>query len=317
MPTSTKKALVLSGGSVKGAFQAGAVKAILDKGYRPDYLYGISVGSLNSTFMAHEAAKQFAEKGLVDWKKVGTELWGFWENEITGPEKLIKKRCSLLLFLKLNWGLVFKNFDAMLDTKPLHDLVKRMIDPEMLKKCPVPLRVGTVNVSSAEIVYADPSMDNFLSYVLASTSIPIMMPAEMIGNVAYVDGGVRDVAPYSKAINDGADELVGVVCQAQNLDKTDFNHKDLLKLVSRIMDIEVNETVNNDIKQINKINEFLKADTDTLTGPLAKYKQIENMLVRPEKDIPVDIENFTQTDILNMLNSGYEAALHQIGDKTW
>jgi predicted acylesterase/phospholipase RssA len=45
----TKKALVLSGGSVKGAFQAGALKAVFETGYAPEIITGISVGSLNGT----------------------------------------------------------------------------------------------------------------------------------------------------------------------------------------------------------------------------------------------------------------------------
>jgi NTE family protein len=313
----TKKALVLSGGSVKGAFQAGAVKAIVDKGYCPDYLYGISVGSLNSTFIAHEVAKQFSAKGYVDWKDVGTELWAFWQNEITGPEKLIKKSSNLWLFLKLNWGLVFKDFNAILDTKPLHELVNEKINLDMLRKCPVPLNVGTVNINSGEIVYVNPSVDNFLSYVLASTAIPIMMPAEMIANVPYLDGGIRDVAPLGRAINDGVDEIVAVACQAQNLDATSFNHKDLLKLTERLMDIIVNETINNDLKLINKINGLLAAQPNIAGTPFENYKTVENYLVRPETDIPIDIESFTQKDVINMLNAGYQAALNQLGDKTW
>ncbi len=43
-----KRALVLGGGAIKGAYQAGAIKVLLNKGFAPDHLYGISVGSLNA-----------------------------------------------------------------------------------------------------------------------------------------------------------------------------------------------------------------------------------------------------------------------------
>ena len=38
------KILVLAGGSVKGAFQAGVMKAMMERGYQPDAVYGVSAG---------------------------------------------------------------------------------------------------------------------------------------------------------------------------------------------------------------------------------------------------------------------------------
>jgi|GEM_PF-5766007 len=35
-----KKALVLSGGSIKGAFQAGAIKVVLESGFKLDIIIG-------------------------------------------------------------------------------------------------------------------------------------------------------------------------------------------------------------------------------------------------------------------------------------
>ncbi|MGA7329088.1 MAG: patatin-like phospholipase family protein [Rhodomicrobium sp.] len=42
-----KRAFAFGGGSIKGAYQAGVIKVLLDKGFIPDYLYGISAGSLS------------------------------------------------------------------------------------------------------------------------------------------------------------------------------------------------------------------------------------------------------------------------------
>ena len=46
--------LVLAGGSVKGAFQAGVIKALFEKGYRPDAIYGVSAGSLNAAYLVNQ-----------------------------------------------------------------------------------------------------------------------------------------------------------------------------------------------------------------------------------------------------------------------
>ena len=47
------KFLVLGGGSIKGAWQAGAIRAVLESGYQPDFITGISVGSINGPFLVN------------------------------------------------------------------------------------------------------------------------------------------------------------------------------------------------------------------------------------------------------------------------
>jgi NTE family protein len=69
--TTDSKALVLGGGALKGAFQAGAVMALLENGFRPDALYGISVGGLNAAFLTTEANRQMADTGRIDWPRAG------------------------------------------------------------------------------------------------------------------------------------------------------------------------------------------------------------------------------------------------------
>lgn len=54
----SKKAFVLSGGSIKGAFQAGVLTDLLTSNkFRPDAIYGTSVGSLNGAFIADRAGR--------------------------------------------------------------------------------------------------------------------------------------------------------------------------------------------------------------------------------------------------------------------
>ncbi|WP_310590414.1 patatin-like phospholipase family protein [Dyadobacter sp. NIV53] len=56
------KALVLGGGSMKGAFQVGVIQAVLENGFEPEMIYGISVGALNATFLTNETGIQLKEK---------------------------------------------------------------------------------------------------------------------------------------------------------------------------------------------------------------------------------------------------------------
>lgn len=73
-----KKAFVLSGGSIKGAFQADALADLLtSKTFIPDAIYGTSVGSLNGALIADRAGRYVNAGNEVDWVSIGNELQNF------------------------------------------------------------------------------------------------------------------------------------------------------------------------------------------------------------------------------------------------
>lgn len=51
------RALVLSGGGGRGAYQVGVVKALYESGMRFDYIFGASVGGLNAVMIAQGELK--------------------------------------------------------------------------------------------------------------------------------------------------------------------------------------------------------------------------------------------------------------------
>ncbi|MHA2033329.1 MAG: patatin-like phospholipase family protein, partial [Candidatus Kariarchaeaceae archaeon] len=142
----TKKALVLSGGSVKGAFQAGAVKAVLETGFAPEIITGISVGSLNGTFITNEVGRYLREEPgkKIDWSKIGQALYDFWREKITGPNSIVKKRNKIILFLQV----VFNNFQGVTDSKPIDTFIDQTISMENINASGIELAVGTVNLLS-------------------------------------------------------------------------------------------------------------------------------------------------------------------------
>ncbi len=82
------RALVLSGGSIKGAFQAGAVAEILGSGFTPDAIYGVSVGGLNGAFLADRAGRAAIRNEPPDWAKIGEDLATFWKEKITSFDEI-------------------------------------------------------------------------------------------------------------------------------------------------------------------------------------------------------------------------------------
>lgn len=129
----TKKVLILAGGSIKGAFQAGAFQALIENGYRPDFIYGVSVGSLNGAFVCNEAGKQDIDSvENLDWNLIAQNLTSFWARNIAQPADIAVRTKDVSLFAHI----LFERFHGLLNTTPIQNLIKKTIEVHNLKKEP-------------------------------------------------------------------------------------------------------------------------------------------------------------------------------------
>ena len=284
------KILVLAGGSVKGAFQAGVIKALFEQGYQPDAIYGVSAGSLNAAYLVNQFGQQANAHLPISYPQAAQDLWDFWELRITHPQSLSK---PFNLF-ELGWSALTKKFKGLVDTSPLRDLLQDVLQSRNLSASPVGLKVGAVNVLDGAMHYVDPSFENFQEYLLASSAVPILMPVVKINGEtrkSYLDGGLRDVAPLQKAIQDGATEVVVIACHTEMIEGGDFDSGDLLALVDRVMDIAVNEILNADLRM--------------------QRSEVKLRIIRPKQGLSIDIQHFTKMDIRRMLEMGYAQGMSE------
>lgn len=301
------KILVLAGGSVKGAYQAGVVRAVFEAGFRPDAIYGISAGSMNASFLVNNFGIQALENdGNIDFPQAAVDLSEFWVKNINTPESLALRRGTY----DLGMSAIRRNFEGLLDTTPLRDILHNNIQIRNLNSSPIQLKVGAVDIMNGSIIYADPTYEHFLDYVMASYAIPILMPVVNIGGLrkmAFLDGGLRDVAPIRKAMNDGATEIVCIACHTRNIEGGDFPYGNLLALVDRVMDIAVNECLNADLDWAEFRNECLPLDgSEGEFGILKGQSRIKLKIIRPQKPLNIDIQGFDQEDIQRMILLGYQ-----------
>ena len=291
------KALVLGGGSLKGAWQVGVVQAVLESGFVPEMVYGVSVGALNASYIANEAGRQFIENKHIDWPQVSKKLIEFWIKNITQPSSIATMRSKLTL----GFDTVMSRFDGLLDTTPLHTLMRQHLDEFILKNSPVKVKVGAVNILDTKMVYASPQEPYFLDYVLASSALPPMMPAVHIGGdhrKVFVDGGLREVTPIRQAIEDGATDIVLVACHSRETPSNNtFYYRSLLKLVDRMNDMAVNQFENNEIDWAMSYTE-----KETLKGNPISLK-----VIRPQESLALDLLSFNQDDIASLIVQGFKA----------
>jgi len=291
------KALVLSGGSVKGAFQAGAIKAVVENNFQPDYIYGISVGSLNTVFLVNNIIKN------EDTLSASNKLLDFWKTKITKPKDIIDIRSNI----KIIWNIIWGKFDGMVGTDPLKKLINSTVSVDNLNKSEIDFSVGATNYKTGEIVYSHKGDADILDFTLASTAMPIIMPAVILRNDPFFDGGLRNIVPLKIAIDKGADEIIMILCQPDSkksgsLINLDANYKNIINLVERVTDILTDEIEDDDIDVCNSINKAIELKMDTT------HKMIKLTVIRPDKALEIDLQTFTSDDINRLINLGYDTA---------
>jgi len=293
-----KKALILGGGSILGGFEAGEICAVLENGYSPSIVAGISVGSCNGAYIVNAKANN-------QWHEIGKMLWNFWVKNIRAPNDVVKKR----KVLSLGWSIYRKKFNGLTDTAPIDTLIEKMIDMDNIRNSGVDFSVGTVNINDANIMYAQPHSPNFKEYVKASKAIPIVMPCVGIGFQTFVDGGLVDSAPIGEAIKKGATEIIVCTPHPEKLGGAEINTGDILELTDRVVSIMLNNTLNNDIKLAQLINQLCPADGSAKPDePYKGKRRIPITVIRPDNLISISLSKFTKDDVRMMLETGYATA---------
>lgn len=205
-PPEQNRALVLSGGGAKGAFEAGAIfHLVVHRQCDFKEISGVSVGALNGSLLAQAARSSDPEQSLRNLGEQAEELVKVWDS-IRGPQDIFKKR----ILGMLRFGL-FK-IENLNDFTPLQSLIHDKVSPAKLMAGRT-VRVGVVSFWDGryrEIVASKTSEhenQRFLDYVFASSLIPIYGRMPQIQDDAaitdkkqwtqFADAGVRRVTPVS------------------------------------------------------------------------------------------------------------------------
>jgi NTE family protein len=234
-----KRAIALSGGGARGAYEAGVLRFILDDlprrtGVQPDFdiICGTSVGAIHACFLA-ATAHETATRGdrLVDiWQRMKVqEIFEFSTRDFLRlPRRIMGvKRVAQLL----REGQRPDRLYGLLDTEPLERLVLRAIPWREIRRNLRKGRVDTVCIAATQIatgravVFCDtdrPALPPWADashirmqrirlsplHALASAAIPLLFPSVRVGARYYADGGLRLNTPLAPAVRLGADRIM-------------------------------------------------------------------------------------------------------------
>jgi predicted acylesterase/phospholipase RssA len=206
-----KRALVLSGGGLKGAFQAGAVyHLIVHRHCDFREFAGVSVGSLNAVILAQAPRDKNPEASLNNLTDRAEKLVKVW-HDIRSRKQILKPRWPGWVWaLSLRYGLF--GVESMNTFDPLMKLIEANVDVDALAERGRPVRVGSVSFwdgSYREVgpnaTFPNNDRKYFLNYVYASALIPIVGKMPRIQQSEqetdprkwpqYGDGGILNNTP--------------------------------------------------------------------------------------------------------------------------
>ncbi len=283
-----KKALVLTGGGVKGAFQVGALYHLLvDLKKEFDIITGISVGALNGAFLA--------QYNKEDLKKAVEDLWELW---LKIDNKRIRKSWKPFGFVHYLWE------KSLYDSSPLENLIEESLNLDKLKNSNITLSVTARAVGSGVYKKFCGQDSEIKNAVKASAAFPVFLkPVEIEGDL-FVDGGVGEVAPLRHAIGLGATHIT--IINTGPLNSITINPYDIsfLELPMRVVEIQGDAIVKDDLREFIETNELLR------TGKLidSSKRIIEFDYIEPEEQLVKNPLEFDPEKIRTMIKLGYEVA---------
>ncbi|HXD99656.1 MAG TPA: patatin-like phospholipase family protein [Candidatus Acidoferrum sp.] len=178
-------ALVLSGGGAKGAWEAGAAVALIERGVPVSLVAGSSAGALNAAMLAD---------GRLD------RLQALWRS--LSRDQVYSLRPSVIFAgLLPGWVtlLALDSAGSLFDPTPLRELIAGALDFERIRASPRRLLVITTDLARRVPRIFDNDTVS-VDALMAAAAVPGAFPPVSVDGTLLVDGGLTGRAPVLEAL---------------------------------------------------------------------------------------------------------------------
>ena len=205
-PMSKSVGLVLEGGGVKGAYELGALIALIEKGYTFHSITGTSIGALNGAVMASQGIEKLA---------------GYWEEAKYCPvfdfddetvARFRQKDFDLDLIVATGKKLLSAREIIKNSYEHTLNFVYNRLSEEEIRSSDIDFGCVTYNISDMvpfEAMKKDIPQGKLIDYIVASACFPIFPPKQINGK-KFIDGGVYDNMPINLLARTGCREMIVV-----------------------------------------------------------------------------------------------------------
>ena len=291
-----KRALILSGGGARGAYQVGVWKYLVEQGWHPDLICGSSVGALNATL----GACDYNPQDLI-------QLW-----------KTIERRSvyRLSLWQQIKYLFSRRGFVPFMDTEPLQALLSQYFKVDTLRKSKIEVIITAVNIITAELRFFN-NQEITIDHLMASSAIPILFPWHYIDNEPHWDGGVMMNTPLLPALERKAREIIVVLLSPIGSTKNTPMRlpQSRLEAMGYLLEQQLIGSYNSLLALMNWVSttkikqKLLKT---IMRKPIVKNKT-KIMTVAPDQMLGLtSILNFSPGKVSHLTHQGYSDAANQL-----
>ncbi len=226
-----KRAIVLSGGGAKGAYQIGVWKALKKLHIKYNIVTGTSIGALNGMLMV----QRDYWKAYSLWNSISFD-------DIYGKEEHFTTENAYKNYLKnlVNGGIQINRIEQ---------LVRKVFHEKKFYTSKIDYGIMTYNLSNLkrkEVLKKNFHDEKIINYIIASATCYPFFKKKKIEEKEYIDGGYYDNLPINLAIELGAEEIIAVDLKAIGLKQKPKKDINIITIAPR-----------------NKITSFLLFDSKT------------------------------------------------------
>jgi NTE family protein len=293
-----KRALVLSGGGARGAFQVGVWKYLREINWTPDLICGTSIGAVNAAAIG----SGMSVERLIDiWKTHNrSEIYRF---------KALKVLSSAL------YGRPFK---AVLDTTPMRAMLTRHLDLEALRRSPIEIVISAVHLATGRLhLYNQDVIE--IDHLMASSAMPILFPWQPIRGELYWDGGVMANSPLFVALEKKIEEIIVVLLSPvghRPLPPPTTMREGLERLLEHFLigSCQTAMPVSNG-QPVHACDEWRPARPQAQTITESRWKPRISVIAPTEMLGFTSLLNFSSRQVNRLIHAGYHNARRQLGQR--
>lgn len=273
--------LVCEGGGLRGMYTAGILDYFLEMGLKFPNLIGVSAGAI---YLSSYISKQKGRNFEIQKKYINDHRYMSFRN-------LIKT------------GNFFDpDFAYFKMAKELFPF-----DYDTFKVSKTNYQVGTFNCLTGKTDFHSKenfsNLDETITALLASGSLPFLSKEVMINNIPYLDGGIGSPIPIEKSILDGNKKHLVILTQGENYRKKPLKYPKFTNFFYKRYPFVANALINRHKIYNNTLNKLSK---------LQDEKSV--FILRPSIDVKVGRLEKDKTKIEDLYNLGYEDAKQNYND---
>ncbi len=258
--------LVLQGGGALGAYQGGVFQGMVEAGYAPDWITGVSIGAINGALIAGNRPDKRIERLRTFWDRVSSGVTippppfsNPWHHSFTQASAALTSLVGVPGFFvpRLPHPAFMADGDpaalSIYDAGPLRLTLDQLVDFELINRRAMRLSIGAVNVRTGSTIYFDSLRTRIgPAHVLASGALPpAFAPIEIEGEY-YWDGGIVSNTPLWYAV-DNSPGLDTLVVQVDLFSAEGELPKNIEQVMERHNDIMYSSKMRFDVEPVRKM----------------------------------------------------------------